>query len=164
VVSRSREPAPEPAPEPATATAVAALHDRLGYLLKHLHLAFSEVHGAALAELQVNGRELAVLVVLGGPDPLSQQDAAGRLGVDRTTMVDLVDGLEQKGLVERRPDATDRRRNIVTLTTEGRRVLRDGSQASATAEQQFLSALNPAEANQFRATLQRLLTHPNPLP
>jgi DNA-binding MarR family transcriptional regulator len=156
-MSRSSEPAPEPSTAP--------LHDRLGYLLKHLQLAFSEVHRAALAQLQVNGRELAVLVVLGSPDPLSQQNAAGRLGVDRTTMVDLVDGLEQKGLVERRPDATDRRRNIVTLTDEGRRVLREGSQASARAELQFLSALNPTEANQFRSTLQRLLAHPTqPLP
>lgn len=46
-------------------------------------------------------------------------ELAGRLGVDRTTMVALIDGLERKGLVERRRSARDRRRNVVLLTAEG---------------------------------------------
>jgi DNA-binding MarR family transcriptional regulator len=137
--------------------AQAALSQRLGYLLKHAQLALAELTGPALAPLKITGRDLAVLVVLDAHEPLSQQDAAGRLGVDRTTMVDLIDGLEKKSLGERRPDASDRRRNIVQLTAEGQRVLREGSRAAQEAERQFTAALDPAEAAQFTAWLQRLI-------
>ena len=67
----------------------------------------------------MTGRELAVLTVLAGDEPASQQQAAQRLGVDRTTMVALVDALEGKGLVQRHADAADRRRNVVELTAAG---------------------------------------------
>ena len=71
----------------------------------------------------MNARELAVLLLLDGREPESQQQAAGRLGVDRTTMVGLLDGLEGKGLVARHADAGDRRRNVVGLTDAGQRTL-----------------------------------------
>jgi DNA-binding MarR family transcriptional regulator len=133
------------------------LHDRLGYLLKHAQLALGEQTGPALAPLGINGRELAVLTVLGASEALAQQQAAGRLGVDRTTMVDLVDELERKQLVERRSDPDDRRRNLVHLTATGRRALEQGSRVTREAEQTFLAALDPAEADQFRSMLQRVL-------
>jgi DNA-binding MarR family transcriptional regulator len=44
---------------------------------------------------------LAVLLVLAGREPASQRQAATRLGIDRTTMVALLDALENKGLVTR---------------------------------------------------------------
>ncbi|MEV6833778.1 MarR family transcriptional regulator [Streptomyces sp. NPDC051133] len=53
----------------------------------------------------MDARELAVLAVLAAGRPLSQLQAARRLGVDRTTMVALVDALEGKGLVERHRSA-----------------------------------------------------------
>jgi DNA-binding MarR family transcriptional regulator len=133
------------------------LSPRLITLLKHAHVTLNDLTGRALAPLQINGRELAVLVVLDADEPLSQQQAAGRLGVDRTTMVDLVDGLERKNLVERRPDPADRRRNIVQLTADGQRALREGGRAALAAESQFLTPLNAPEATQLTAVLQRLL-------
>jgi len=66
----------------------------LGYLLKHAQLQMSELNTAALAPYGVDGRDLGVLLVLAGHEPTSQQQAAQRLGVDRTTMVALLDTLE----------------------------------------------------------------------
>jgi DNA-binding MarR family transcriptional regulator len=133
------------------------LADRLGYLLKHAQAAFAERSAAALAPLGVNGRELAVLTVLAGPEPPAQQEAASRLGVDRTTMVALVDALEGKGLVERRPDLADRRRNLVHLTGRGRDVLDEGSRIHAEAERTFLAALTADEVEQLKSLLRRAL-------
>src|SRR5215469_9495526 len=78
----------------------------------------------AMAPFGIDGRELAVLTVLAAGVPLSQQEAADQLRVDRTTMVSLVDALEAKGLVERRRSTDDRRKNIVQLTETGRHRLR----------------------------------------
>ena len=80
------------------------LRARLGYLLKHAFFELEELHTVHLARCAVNVRELSVLLLLDGREPESQQQAAGRLGVDRTTMVGLLDGLEGKGLLARQTD------------------------------------------------------------
>src|SRR3954452_6307083 len=98
----------------------------------------NELSTRALEPYNVNGRELAVLVMLAGREPESQQQAAQRLGVDRTTMVALLDTLEGKGLVSRQPHAEDRRRNVVELTGVGHTVLEKATRANDEAEQEFL--------------------------
>ena len=90
-----------------------ALAHSLGYLLKHAHQRLLLTAGPAMAPFGINGRELTVLTVLGADLPLSQQDAAAQLGIDRTTMVAMVDALEGKGLVERHRSPADRRKNVV---------------------------------------------------
>lgn len=139
---------PGPAPE---------LVDRLGYLLKHAQLMLAEHTADALRPYGISGRELAVLLVLAGSGPASQQQAAGRLGIDRTTMVAFVDALENRGLVERHPDAKDRRRNVVVLTKAGRDTLRDASQASDEAERRFLAPLAESAAQQLKRSLRKVI-------
>jgi DNA-binding MarR family transcriptional regulator len=141
-------PAPAPAPE---------LIDRLGYLFKHAQLRLSELTAAALEPYGLNGRELAVLLVLAGCEPASQQQAAMRLGVDRTTMVALFDALEDKGLVTRHPHAQDRRKNVVELTTVGRDTLDRATKAGEDAERRFLAPLSETAARQLRDALRALI-------
>jgi DNA-binding MarR family transcriptional regulator len=136
------------------------LTTRLGYLLKHVQERLREQSSAALAPYGLDGRELAVLVVLASAEPASQQQAAQRLGVDRTTMVGLLDGLEGKGLVTRHPHAADRRRNVVELTAAGRDTFRDAIRASDEAERRFLAPLSQPAAERFREALQQLLAPP----
>jgi DNA-binding MarR family transcriptional regulator len=116
------------------------LAGRLGYLLKHAQLGLAGLTATALGPYGVSGRELAVLTVLAGDEPASQQQAAQRLGVDRTTMVALVDALEGKGLVQRHAAA-------------GRDTLRGGGAAAAEAERRFLAPLSPRDAQQLKAAL-----------
>jgi DNA-binding MarR family transcriptional regulator len=138
------------------------LTGRLGYSLKHVWLRLGELTTAALEPYGLIGRELAVLVMLSGGEPASQQEAARRLGIDRTTMVDLLDGLEGKALVARHPDAADRRKNVVELTAAGRTTLEAATRANDEAERRFLAPLPEPLAQQFRQALQLLLTHPDP--
>ncbi|MFD1537756.1 MarR family winged helix-turn-helix transcriptional regulator [Nonomuraea guangzhouensis] len=130
---------------------------RLGYLLKHAHLRLTQLTGPALEPYGIDGRELAVLHVLDEADPLSQQEAARRLRIDRTTMVALIDTLEGKQLVSRRPHPDDRRKNMVELTTRGRDTLRDGGQAVEEAERAFLAKLPADDAALLRELLDRLI-------
>lgn len=104
----------------------------------------------------MNARELAVLLLLYGREPESQQQAAERLGVDRTTMVGLLDNLEGKGLGARQADARDRRRNVVGLTDAGQRALEKAKAASDEAEPRPLGALSETEALQLRELLGRV--------
>jgi len=86
-----------------------AVTQRLGYLLKHAQLRLAELAEPLYAPLGVTGRQLALLTLFGDGPAQSQQDGAARLGVDRTTMVALVDELEAKGLVRREVAPGDRR-------------------------------------------------------
>lgn len=137
-------------------TGIPPIGDRLGYLLKHAWLRMTALSAEALRPYDITGRELAVLSVLGEGEPPSQLEAAGRLGIDRTTMVGLVDALEEKRLVERRPDPVDRRRNIVVLTAGGRDTLVDASRAADGAEREFLASLPQADADRLRRMLQAI--------
>lgn len=130
---------------------------RLGYLLKHAMMRMEALNVSALAPLGIDPRELGVMFLIGDHRPTSQEQSAQRLGVDRTTMVALIDTLERKGLVTRHPDADDRRRNVVELTDAGREVLRHATKASDEAESAFLSPLTAAAADNLRAALQRAL-------
>ena len=56
--------------------------------------------------------------------PASQIELGRRTGFDRSDVAGIVNDLEAKSLVERRVDAGDRRRNVITITPAGRRYLR----------------------------------------
>jgi DNA-binding MarR family transcriptional regulator len=133
------------------------LTSRLGYLLKHAQEQLRARSNAALAHHGIDGRELAVLIVLATGEPASQQEAAARLGVDRTTMVALLDVLEHKDLVARTPDPHDRRRNVVELTAAGRIALQRGMKTTDEVEREFLAPLSHRAADQFRGALRALV-------
>jgi len=137
------------------------LASRLGYLLKHAQQRLVQAAGPATARYGVDGRELAALTVLAAGSPLSQQDAAQALDLDRTTMVMLVDALEAKGLVERHRSPRDRRKNIVQLTSAGQRCLRAAGKARDEAEREFLAPLGDRLAGQFVRALQILASSGN---
>jgi DNA-binding MarR family transcriptional regulator len=130
---------------------------RLGYLLKHAGMLLAERHDGALAPWGTDARELAVLIVIDSYEPASQQQVAERLGVDRTTMVAMLDALEAKGLLSRRPDPQDRRRNVVELTAVGQDVLVAATAASDRAEADLLAPLSHDEAATLRDLLARVV-------
>jgi DNA-binding MarR family transcriptional regulator len=62
------------------------------------------------------------LVQLDPDHAISQKELAARLHCNPSTVVDPTDRLEKKGLVVRRPQPSDRRVNVLTVTTRGRDV------------------------------------------
>ncbi|MEV4053429.1 MarR family transcriptional regulator [Amycolatopsis sp. NPDC049688] len=134
-----------------------AVTSRLGYLLKHAQLRLAELAEPLYAPLGVTGRQLALLALFGAGPAQSQQDGAARLGVDRTTMVALVDELEAKGLVRREVAPGDRRKRLVTLTPEGERVRAAGEEATRQAEALLLEPLPAEDGERLRAALHRVV-------
>ena len=133
-----------------------AVSSRLSYLFKRAQLELAELNDEALAPLDLSHGEHTVLLSIDAGEPESQQQIGRRLGIDRTTMVARIDGLESKGLVARRPDDSDRRRNVVELTATGRAALRRATSASDKAERRLLTGLDEREAAQLRSLLRRV--------
>src|SRR5207245_9859602 len=75
--------------------------------------------------------------------PVAQQELGGQLGIDRTTMVELIDDLEAMGAVVRQRNAADRRAYSIQLTSKGRTVQKRAAKAFAAAADGFLRSLRP---------------------
>jgi DNA-binding MarR family transcriptional regulator len=133
------------------------MSDRLGFLLGRAHLAHREIAEAALAPLGLGPRQFGALSILADEGPLSQQRLGARMGVDRTTMVALVDGLERSGLVERERNPEDRRAYALKATPRGRRVLERATAEAEQAEAEFLARIPARDARQLKRILRRLI-------
>jgi DNA-binding MarR family transcriptional regulator len=129
--------------------------DRLGYLLKHVQARLTEDQAKALEPFGINGRDLAVLAAVASGEPLSQLEVAGRLRVDRTSIGDLLDSLQERGLVERRRSPEDRRRNVVVLTATGESTFETAERVRLEVEREFLAPL--PDSGRFREDLRLLL-------
>ena len=147
--ARNQPPAREPLP--------AALSDRLGYLLGRAHVAHRSIAERALASLGLGVKEFGALSVLVGEGPLSQQRLGERQGVDRTTMVAVVDELERHGLVERRRNPDDRRAYSLQATPAGRRVLGQANKAVERAEDEFLAQIPAGDRRRLKNLLRTLI-------
>ena len=134
----------------------AVLADRLGYLLGQAHLAHRRVAEAELTSLGLRAKEFGALSVLSDEGPLSQQRLGMRMGVDRTTMVAVVDALEREGFVERTRDDEDRRAYALRTTASGRRTLKRAIAAAERAEARFLARIPPAEQRKLKQLLREL--------
>jgi DNA-binding MarR family transcriptional regulator len=138
-------------------TLPAALTEQLGFLLGRAHLAHRAVAERALGPLRLSGKELGALSILIGEGPLSQQRLSERQGIDRTTMVAVVDALERHGYVERRRDPADRRSYALHPTAAGRRAVAKAARATQRAEDEFLAPIPAAERRRLKQLLRTLI-------
>jgi len=74
----------------------------------------------AAAGLEATSEQWKILIILWFEDGLTQQQLAEKTHKSKVSLVKLVDGLERRGLVNRRPDPNDRRSNHIFLTPKGR--------------------------------------------
>ncbi|WP_225730648.1 MULTISPECIES: MarR family winged helix-turn-helix transcriptional regulator [unclassified Nocardia] len=131
---------------------------RLGYLLKHAQLRYLELTTRELEPIGISPHQWAALNCLDQQRGRSQKEVADLLGVDRTTMVALIDQLQARGWVKREPQPDDRRKNTVGLTEEGRDMLDRGADVIDGCERKFLAALENPDAEQLRRALLTVIT------
>jgi MarR family transcriptional regulator, transcriptional regulator for hemolysin len=99
----------------------------------------------------------ALLNVIAAREGAIQQELGSAMGIDRSTMVSLIDQLEGAGLAKRRPSATDRRAREVAITPKGRRLLRRARGMISDAENAVLAGLTAQERSELVRLLRRAL-------
>lgn len=118
---------------------------------------------AELPVLRAHGLTMwgyTVLSALDGQPVRTQATLARAIGADKTRIIGVLDGLQRQGLIEREPDATDRRANLVSITAEGRR-LRATAQADIQRnEERVLAQLSAGDRGGFLRALQFLSSLP----
>jgi DNA-binding MarR family transcriptional regulator len=130
-----------------------------GLLLTRLARAANRSLALALEELGLRSVHFAVLHRLADAGPSSQADLAAGLRIHASNLVRVLDELEGEGLIGRRRDPADRRRQVILLSSAGALALRRAEAAAAETEAKLLAALSPAEQAQLRALLGRVASH-----
>ena len=125
----------------------------IAFLLAQLGAYAAERFGERVAVLDFTRPQAGLVRLISREPGLSQQAVAGRLGTPPSRLVALVDGLEERGLIERRRNPGDRRNYALHLTAAGEQAMTDLSQASLEHEQAISAPLTEAE----RAQLSKLL-------
>ena len=128
-----------------------------GQLLFRLWRA-SHVRAAdALGSVGLTPALFALLNVIGAREGAIQQELGAALGIDRTTMVSLIDQLEANGLARRRPSAKDRRAREIAITPKGRRLLARARRLISEAEDDVLAGLTSEQRRELLTLLRRAL-------
>jgi DNA-binding MarR family transcriptional regulator len=109
---------------------------------------------ALAAEYELSPPQLGALKALDPEHPVAMSELAGILGCDNSNVTGIVDRLEYRGLVERRPAEHDRRVKLLALTDEGRE-LRTSIGDRLHAPPRELEALSQADQRALRDILQR---------
>src|SRR5919202_1288820 len=132
------------------------------FLMKRLGFKLKDQSMAAYDKAGLHPYHHAVLAVLDEGTRETQGAIADALGYDRGQLVGWLDELEERGLVERRRDPSDRRRHLVRLTPEGKRALGRLRTLARGIEDEFLAPLDERERKQLHALLRRLAKHHMP--
>jgi DNA-binding MarR family transcriptional regulator len=96
----------------------------IGYHLRRAQIAVFQHFAATMGAAEITPGQFGVLTVIDTNPGLSQTQLGNALGIDRSTVVAVIDRLESRGLVVRAVSPSDRRSHALRLSDEGTRLLR----------------------------------------
>jgi MarR family transcriptional regulator, lower aerobic nicotinate degradation pathway regulator len=110
----------------------------------------------ALEPLGLRPPHFGVMRLIATDPGLTQQELAQRSLIDPSSMVAVVDELEELGYAERQAHAGDRRKHAVHLTVEGERVLERAQGAAIETAKEILAPLDGKEVEELRRLLRKI--------
>jgi len=137
------------------APSLGVLPGLIGYQLRLAQRAIFSDFAETVGEGGVSPGLFGILVVIDENPGLTQQALADAAHLDRSTVVTVIDKLEDRGLVERH--AADRRSNGLFLAGKGAALLRALKRKVAHHERRVVRNLSAREREQLVALLQRIL-------
>ncbi|MFJ7626744.1 MarR family winged helix-turn-helix transcriptional regulator [Streptomyces sp. NPDC097595] len=128
----------------------------LSFRLGSLGALISDQYAEALAEVGLKPKHVGVLGVLDAGLAASQLEIARLMRVAPSLVVSLADHLESKGAIRRLRDPADRRRQILSLTDEGRELLGRCTDMALAIDARLDARLTPPQQAALRDALGRL--------
>lgn len=130
----------------------------VGYKLRLAQLVVFQDFIESFNKMKLRPAEFSVLALIGRTPGLKQTEVAEQLGIKRANFVALMDGLERRGLAERRKSEHDKRSHSLHLTPEGRRFVEKMGTLWKVHERRMIERLGGVEArNTLLELLDRLL-------
>jgi len=138
----------KPPPEP--------LASAPGFLLSWNGQRSAHTFAEALAPLGLRAHHFGVLTLVDFAPGSTQQELVDRSMIDASSMVAILDELEELGFAERRPHPGDRRKHAIHLTPEGAKLLKRARSAAMKTGKEIFGALEPGEIETLRGLLRKM--------
>lgn len=132
------------------------LRNLVGYHLRMAQVMIFKDFNQALAELEITPAIFGVLEILNHNKGLTQTRLATAIGLDRSSLVPLLDKLQKRQLVAREVSSADRRSNHLHLTAEGEQLLSEAARRVKLHEERVLASLTKSEVKLLIQMLTKL--------
>jgi DNA-binding MarR family transcriptional regulator len=129
----------------------------VGFLLSQVGIHASRRFAERLAEIDLYPPLFRVLNMVDAAEGLSQQAIGEAIQAPASRMVAIVDELEQRRLIERRPHPGDRRVHALYLTDKGRELLGRGREIAAKHEAELTRGINKADRERLVSLLRKIV-------
>ncbi|MBO5114114.1 MAG: MarR family transcriptional regulator [Lachnospiraceae bacterium] len=133
-----------------------------GFLISQIKQIGGRVFEKILAKEQIdefNGAQGKILYVLWQKDHISIVELSVLVGLAKTTLTSMLDRMEENGLLERVPDADDRRKCILILTERAKKLQEKYEQVSQEMNDIYYQGFCEEEIKEFEQYLQRVLNN-----
>jgi DNA-binding MarR family transcriptional regulator len=152
----SSAPAAASSAAASSATVLGGLPSLVGYHLRMAQVMVFKDFDRELAELDITPAIFGVLEILNHNKGLTQTRLATAIGLDRSSLVPLLDKLQQRDLVAREASSADRRTNHLHLTPAGKQLLVKAEKKVRQHEERVLSPLTKSETQQLIKLLSKV--------
>ena len=129
----------------------------LAFLLSQVGIHASKRFAERIATIDLNPPLFRVLNLIDAAEGTSQQAIGAAAEIPPSRMVALVDELEQRGLVERRPYPADRRVRALYVTRRGRQTLARGRRIAKDHEEELTHGMSAPDRKRLVGLLQKIV-------
>lgn len=137
------------------------LFSRPGFLIRRLHQIHTGLFYAETQEFNMTPVQYSLLSALAERSELDQNALALEIGLERSSVAEVLPRLESRGLISRRPAESDKRVRLVRLTGEGADLVERMARAAQRAHDKTLEQLSEAERDVFMLQMIRLVESNN---
>lgn len=134
-----------------------ALRDYMGYCFFKASAKLRSLMDRRLQAYKLQSYHVGILKVIEKNTFLSQITIGDELGIDKASMVKLIDHLESNKFVLRKSDSKDRRVKNIELTQLGKKMILQCEAHRAEVENEFFSKITKSEARLIKKILPQLL-------
>lgn len=131
------------------------LHTLLGYNIRRAQIVLWRDFALTVAEGEIRPGMFSALALVHANPGIAQVELSSELGIDKASMVALIDRLEDAGWILRTRSSEDRRRQGITLTANGERTYKSLKREMLDHERKFAALFTPRERDQLVKLLQR---------
>lgn len=133
-----------------------------GFLISRIKQVGTRIFDRMLADSGIdsfNGAQGRILYVLWQNEDISISSLSAQTSLANTTLTNMLDRMENIGLIVRKPDPKDRRNKLIVLTEKAKSLQDDYTRISQQMNEIYYTGFTDAEIMQFESYLQRILSN-----
>lgn len=133
------------------------LEDQIGFMLRRAHQRASAIFADHFKDSGLSAVQFSALVKIRDEGRVSQNQLGRLISMDPTTIMGVVNRLVDRNLARRLADPNDRRRTLISITSDGLRLLEECENIGFRVTTDTMADLDPEERVQLMTLLGRIV-------